>query len=125
MTGAGRYRAGYYVGSLVVEVGGAEATALRAASKWSGNFLPRLAARRRIPEAAFAESEYLGWTPDVSKMSDNEHTAAALWDSEILSIEYSPRHAIPEFIQRVEDEGKVASLMRGEKSGNLLDEYPA
>jgi len=80
--------------------------------KKGGNSLPRFSARRRIPRAAFGLKKYLRGT-SVSKMSDNEHTAAALGHSEILSVKNPPAHAIPEFDQPSKDGGKVPSPVAG------------
>lgn len=52
-----------------------------ACCNWSGSVLPRFSARRRIPAAAFGESEYFCGT--VSKMADKEDAAAALRNSEV------------------------------------------
>jgi len=88
------------------------ATARSAASKRSGNALPRFSARRRIPEHAFGLKKYFGGA-SVSKTADNEHTAAALGHSEILSVKNPPGDAIPEFDQPAKDGGEVGSSVRG------------
>jgi hypothetical protein len=59
-----------------------------------GRTRPRRSALRRIPPAARGFKKNLGWTLP-SKMSDNEDAAAALGDSEILSVEESPDDAPP------------------------------
>jgi hypothetical protein len=69
-------------------------------------------ARRRIPEQALGLKKYLGST-SISKTSDNEHTAAALGHSEILSVKNPPGDAIPEFDQPAKDGGEVGSSVRG------------
>jgi hypothetical protein len=48
----------------------------------------------------------------ISKVSDNEHTAASLGHSEVLSVKHSVREAIPEVFQRPEDGTKVPSSSR-------------
>jgi hypothetical protein len=48
-----------------------------------------------MPLAALALKEYRGGAVG-SKTADNEHSTAALGDSEVASIQSSPRHAIPE-----------------------------
>jgi hypothetical protein len=58
-----------------------------------------LAARRRMPAAALADSQYLRGTVRVSKTADNEDTTAPLGDSEEPCIDSSPRDAVPEFVQ--------------------------
>lgn len=96
----------------------------RARANAGGSSFPRRSARRRIPAAAFADSQYRGGGGEVSRTSDNEHSAAPLGDSEISSVQSSPCDAVPEFVQSVEDDGEVASLIRGEKPGNILDDDP-
>jgi hypothetical protein len=58
-----------------------------------------------------SKSNRCGRTP-VSKVSDNEHTAAALGHSEVLSVKHSVRETIPEVFQRPEDGTKVPSSIR-------------
>jgi len=65
-----------------------------------------------MPEQAFALKKYFGAT-SVSKTSDNEHTAAALGHSEILSVKYPPGDAIPEFDQPPKDDSEVGSSVAG------------
>ena len=81
--------------------------------------MPRFTARRRIPRQAFAVKKYRCGTSPVSKMSDNEHTAASLWDSpreaecsHVLSVQHSIGEAIPEFDHPAEDGAKVPSAVR-------------
>jgi hypothetical protein len=52
-----------------------------------------------------------GGTP-VSKISDNEHAAAALWNSEVLSVENAVCDPIPEFCHPSKDGTKVPSVIR-------------
>jgi hypothetical protein len=77
-----------------------------------GNSRPRLAARRSIPAQAFALKKNRCGTSPVSKVSDNEHTAAALGHSEVLSVKHSIGEPIPEFCQAPEDGTKVPSSVR-------------
>jgi hypothetical protein len=70
---------------------GAEAAVVPArveSAAWSagGNSRPRFAARRRMPAAAFAESEYLGNTLGI-RTADKEHATAPLGDSEMLAVQ--------------------------------------
>jgi hypothetical protein len=44
-------------------------------------------------------------------MPDNEHASPSLGDSEVLSIENPPRHAVPEFNHLVEKSGEVSSAI--------------
>jgi hypothetical protein len=82
-----------------------------------------LAARFRIPIQAFAESENSG-PGDSSRMSDNEHTAAALRHSEVLSVKNRPGHAIPEFGERPDDCFKVAAVSTREEPRDILSDNP-
>jgi hypothetical protein len=74
----------------------APATSARASAKRTGNVLPRFAARRRIPAHAFGLKKYRSGSGSGSKVSDKEHTLASLCHSLELSIQHSPREAIPE-----------------------------
>jgi len=65
-------------------------TAAKACLNCSGNALPRFSARRSIPAHAFALKKNLGGMDVVSSTCDNEHTAASLGQSEILSVENPP-----------------------------------
>jgi hypothetical protein len=85
------------------------ATLINAASNAGGNALPRFPARRRIPLHAFALKKNLGGTLPLSKMSDNEHTTAALGHSEPLSVQDSVGPPIPQLPQRPEEGAKVPS----------------
>jgi hypothetical protein len=100
------------------------ATHSRAAAKSAGNFLPRRAARRRIPAQAFPLKKYRRGTSPVSKMSDNEDATAALGHSEELSVQDPPGATIPEFRQLFEDRAKVPSAVRGQNSGNVFPDDP-
>jgi hypothetical protein len=46
-------------------------------------------------------------------MSDNEHTAASLGHSEVLSVQNPPDDAIPEFNKRGDDRSEVGSAVGG------------
>ena len=74
--------------------------------------MPLRSARRRMPEQAFALKKYLGAT-SVSKTSDNEHAAASLGHSEILSVKHPPGDAIPQFDQPLKDDSEVGSSIAG------------
>jgi hypothetical protein len=74
-----------------------------------GSFFPRASARRRMPLQAFALKKYRCGTVPTSKTSDNEHTAASLGHSEILSVKHSVGEPIPELNQRPEEGTKVPS----------------
>jgi hypothetical protein len=64
-------------------------------------------------------------TSPVSKMSDNEHAAAALWNSEVLSVQDSVGEPIPEFDQPSEDGTKVPSSVRRQDAGDVLPHQPS
>jgi hypothetical protein len=79
------------------------ATARSAVISDAGKARSRLAARRRIPAAAFGLKQYLSRCGPVSKTSDNDDATAPLRDSEVLSVQNSVGDPIPEFSQRPED----------------------
>jgi hypothetical protein len=81
-------------------------------------------ARLRIPAAAFGLKKNRGgaWG---SKISDNEHAAASLGDSEKLAVEHTPANPIPALDhENAEDFCKVSASVATEKSGNILDDKP-
>lgn len=57
-------------------------------------------------------------------MSDNEHAAAALWNSEELSVKHSVGEAIPEFDHAPENGTKVPSSIRRQDAGHVLPNQP-
>jgi hypothetical protein len=65
-----------------------------------------------MPLQAVALKKNRCGTSPVSKISDNEHTAAALWNSKVLSVKHSVGEPIPEFDQAPEDGTKVPSSSR-------------
>jgi|SRR5690606_34311720 len=90
--------------------GSVGSAALSSASlKGSGNTFPRFSARRRMPRHAVALKKNRCGTSPVSKISDNEHTTAPLWNSEVLSVKNSVGEPIPEFAQHPEEGSKVPS----------------
>ena len=58
-------------------------------------------------------------------MSDNEHTAAALWNSEVLSVKNAVGEPIPEFAHRPEDGAKRPSGVKGQDTGDVFPDQPA
>jgi hypothetical protein len=64
-------------------------------------------------------------TSPVSKISDNEHTAAALGYSKELSVKHSVGDAIPEFPHAPEDGTKVPSASRRQDTRDVLPNQPA
>lgn len=107
--------------------GGGGDSAARAASapaSGAGRIRPRFPARRRMPAAARGLKKYLDRCGPVSKTSDKEHAAASLGDSEPLSVQYSPRHAVSEVIQVPQDGGEVASVVDAKEPGYVLAKEP-
>jgi hypothetical protein len=94
-------------------------------SRASGSARPRFAARRKIPAAALGLKQYLDRCGPVSKTSGKEDAAAPLGDSEPLSIQNSPRHAIPEVIQAGEDRAEVAAAVDRKEPRHILAKEPA
>jgi hypothetical protein len=82
-----------------------------ASARCPGRSRPRFSARRRIPAAALGLKKYFDRCDPVSKTSGKEDAAAALGDSEVLSVQNSPRHAIPELIQVCDDPSEVSSVV--------------
>src|SRR6516164_2558886 len=58
-------------------------------------------------------------------MSDNEEAAAALGNSEILSVQNSVREPIPAFFQRPEDGAKVAPTAGRQQSRHIFKDDPS
>lgn len=102
-----------------------EATASRAVRKRSGNTFPRRSARRRIPAHAFGLKKYRSGGGVVTKTADKEDTLAALGQSEELSVQHSPRHAIPELRHCPDDGAKGSPSVNRENSGDVLPHEPA
>jgi hypothetical protein len=64
-----------------------------------------------MPCAAFGDKKYFAGT-FTCKICDNEHAAAALRDSEVLSVKSSPCDVTrPAFEKRGEDISKVSSIV--------------
>jgi hypothetical protein len=93
-------RPGYFVGPHI---------AVSTSRNARGRTFPLLSARRRIPAQAFWLKKYRCGTTPVSKVSDNEHTTAALGHSEVLSVQHSIGEPIPELAQAPEEGTKVPS----------------
>jgi hypothetical protein len=105
-------RAGDFGGPRYEVVAVCSVTAVSARSKAIGSIFPRFAARRRMPLQAVALKKNRCGTSPVSKISDNEHTAAALCHSGVLSVKNSVGEPIPEFCQHPEEGSKIASAVR-------------
>lgn len=85
-------------------------------------FLPIRSARRRIPRAALGLKKYLSGASGVLMYSDNIDATSRLGDSEVLTVKHSPRHTIPEFVQRLEYDGEVSSSVASEKTVDVLED---
>jgi hypothetical protein len=77
-----------------------------------------------MPLQAVALKKYRSGTSPVSKMSDNEHAAAPLWNSKVLSVKHSVGEPIPEFDQTSEYGTKVPSSSRRQDAGHVLPYQP-
>lgn len=55
---------------------------------------------------------------------DNEHSSTTLRCSKVLSIKHSPRHKIPEFIQRTEDGCEVCPFVTAKEARNVFEDDP-
>jgi hypothetical protein len=72
-----------------------------------------------------ALKKYRCGTSPVSKISDKEDAAAALWNSEELSVKNSVGEPIPEFCQPPEHGSKRPSSVDREDTGHVLPGQPA
>jgi hypothetical protein len=62
-----------------------------------------------MPRQAVALKKNRCGRSPISKISDNEHAAAALWNSKELSVKHSVGEPIPEFDQPSENGTKIPS----------------
>ena len=85
------------------------ATAVSACINGTGNVRPRLSARRRIPAQAAWLKKYLRGRSPVSNISDKHDSPAALWNSEVLSVQHSVGPPVPELPQPPEEGAKIPS----------------
>jgi hypothetical protein len=72
-----------------------------------------------------ALKKYRCGTSPVSKMSDNEDPPAALWNSEVLSVENSVSEPIPEFPQESEKHSKRSPSVNRQDAGDVLPYQPS
>jgi hypothetical protein len=77
-----------------------------------------------MPRQAVALKKNRCGTVPVSKVSDNEHTAASLGHSEVLSVQNSVGEPIPELAQHPEEGAKIPSSVTGQHSGDVLPNQP-
>lgn len=90
--------------------------------KEGGRFRPILSVLLRIPIAAFGLKKYFSGTSCVSIHGNNVDPAALLGDSEVFAVKHTPRHAIPEFVQRLEYDGEVASSVARQKAVHVFED---
>ena len=90
--------------------------------KEGGRFRPIRSVRLRIPVAAFGLKKYFSGTSWVSIHGNNVDSTALLGDSEVFAVKHTPRHAIPEFVQRLEYDGEVAASMAREKAVHVFED---
>jgi hypothetical protein len=105
--------------------GSCDATASSAAFSATGSSRPRLLARLRIPRHARGLKKYRGGRSPVSKISDKKDTLASLGESEMLRIEHSPRHTVPELVQRSEEASEGLAVIGRESAGDVFPDDPA
>lgn len=53
---------------------------------------------------------------------NNVDATALLGDSEVFAVKHTPRHAIPEFVQRLENDGEVSSSVAREKAVHVFED---
>jgi hypothetical protein len=119
-------------------------TSSSARTNCSGNDLFLFRARLKIPSQARALKKYLCGT-SVSSTCDNEHSTAALGDSEILAVQHSPgdpvgigspahkSRAFPSSIRNcrytsgksANNDRKVDAVIGAEKAGDVFHHDPA
>lgn len=78
-----------------------------------------------MPRQAVALKKYRRGTSPVSNMSDNEHTAAALCQSEVLSVKNPVGEPIPALCQPPEEGSKRPSSVNRQDAGDVLPDHPA
>ena len=88
--------------------------------KDGGRFLPIRSTLLKIPVAAFGLKKYFCGTSCVSMHGNNVDATALLGDSEVFTVKHTPRDTVPEFVQRLEYDGEVASSVTREKPVHVL-----
>ncbi len=53
---------------------------------------------------------------------NNVDATTLLGDSEVFTVKHTPRHAVPEFIQRLEYDGEVTSSVTREKAVHVFED---
>jgi hypothetical protein len=96
---------------------------LIAASKFSGNGFFLTDARTSSDCKWPSFKKYFSGA-EVAKTCDKVDTATALGCSKIFCIEYSPRNAVPEFIQLFEENPEIFAFMAVKQTGDIFDNDP-
>jgi hypothetical protein len=76
-----------------------------------------------MPLAAFALKENLCGAVGF-KTCDNEYSTASLGDSEVTSVQSSPRDAIPELLHFMEKPSKISAVVGTEETRDILQHDP-
>jgi hypothetical protein len=76
-----------------------------------------------MPLAAFALKENLCGAVGF-KTCDKEHSTASLGDSEVSSVQSSPRNAIPELLHFIEKPSEVSAVVGTEESRDIFQHKP-
>ena len=90
--------------------------------KDGGRFLPIRSTLLKIPVAAFWLKKYFSGTSCVSMHGNNVDSTTLLGDSEVFTVKHTPCDAIPEFVQRLEYDGEVASSVAREKPVHIFED---
>jgi len=75
-----------------------------------------------MPVAAFGLKKYFAGTSWVSMHGNNVDATTLLGDSEVFAVKHTPRHAIPEFVQRLEYDCEVASSVARQKAVHVFED---
>jgi hypothetical protein len=76
-----------------------------------------------MPLAAFALKEYLCGAVAL-KTCDNEYSTPSLGDSEVSSVQSSPRDAIPELLHFIEKPSEISAVVGTEEARDVLQHEP-
>lgn len=78
-----------------------------------------------IPAAALGLKKNRSGTVASSTSGKDEDPSPSLGHSEVSAVQHSPCEVVkPELGQRRENDGEIASTVRGKESGNVLNEEP-
>jgi hypothetical protein len=76
-----------------------------------------------MPLAALALKENLAGAVGF-KTCDKEHSSASLGDSEVASVQSSPRNAIPELLHFIEKPSEISAAVGTEESRDIFQHEP-